>query len=125
MESITFKMLKLGMTTEIMQEVLRMLDKKMIAEGRKVLLFLDNAPFHTNVLQEGLKNMKLEFLPKNITSRLQPCDTGIINKFKHKYRKLLICYILARVDTCMVCIGNYQRCHSRKSSNEYRYHGLR
>ena len=43
------------MTTEIMQEVLRMLDKKMITEGRNVLLFLDNAPSHPKILEEGLK----------------------------------------------------------------------
>ena len=66
------------MTTEIMQEVLQMLDKKVIAEGRNVLLFLDNAPSQADILQEGLKNIKLEFLPINTTSRLQPCDTGII-----------------------------------------------
>ena len=66
------------MTTEIMQEVLQMLDKKVIAEGRNVLLFLDNAPSQADILQEGLKNIKLEFLPINKTSRLQPCDTGII-----------------------------------------------
>ena len=43
------------MTTEIMQEVLRMLDKKMITEGRNVLLFLHNAPSHPKILEEGLK----------------------------------------------------------------------
>ena len=41
----------------------------------------------------------MEFLPKNTTSRLLPCDTGIIKNFKHKYRKLLIRYILARIDS--------------------------
>ena len=53
----------------------------MIAEGRIVLLFLDNAPSHPKILQEGLKNIKLEFLPNNTTSRLQPCDAGIIKNF--------------------------------------------
>ena len=47
------------------QSVLRMLDKKMIAEGRKILLLLDNTPFHSDILQEGLKNIKKEFLPTN------------------------------------------------------------
>ena len=72
---------KAWITCEIMQKVLKMLDKKMIAEGRNVLLFLDNAPSHPDILQEGLKNIKLEFLPKNTTSRLQPCDAGIIKYF--------------------------------------------
>ena len=87
------------MTTEIVKEVLSMLDEKMIAEGRKILLFLDNAPSHLNILQESLKNIKLEFLPKNTTSRLHPSDANIIENFKHKYRNLLIRYILGRIDT--------------------------
>ena len=87
------------MTTEIMQEVLKMLHKKMTAEGKNVLLFLDNAPSHSDILQEGLKYLKLEFLPKNTTSRLQPYEGGIIKNFKHKYRKLLIRYIFSRVDS--------------------------
>ena len=70
------------MTTEIMQEVLNMLDKKMIAKGRNVFLFLYNAPSHPDILQEGLKNIKLEFLLKNTKSRLQPCDAGIIKILK-------------------------------------------
>ena len=60
------------MTTEIMEEVLQMLDKKMIADGRNVLLFLDNAPSQADILQEGLKDIKLEFLPINTTSRCSP-----------------------------------------------------
>ena len=43
--------------------------------------------------------MKLEFLPKNTTPRLQPCDAGIIKNFKDKYRKLLIRYILTFIDS--------------------------
>ena len=42
----------------------------MIAEGRNDLLFLDNAPSHLDILQEGLKNIQLKFLPKNTTSKL-------------------------------------------------------
>ena len=62
----------------------------MIVEGRNVLLFLDKAPSHHDIFQEGLKNIKLEFHPKNTMSRLQSCNAGIIRNFKHKYRKLLI-----------------------------------
>ena len=76
-----------------------MLDKKMIAEGRKVLLFLDNAPSHPDILQEDLKHIKLEFPSKNTTSRLEPCNAGIIQNFKHIHRKLLIRYILTRINT--------------------------
>ena len=71
----------------------------MIAEGINVLLFLDDAPSHPDILQEGLKNIKLEFLPKNTSSRLQPCDAGIMKNYKHKYRKFLIRYILACINS--------------------------
>ena len=71
----------------------------MIAEGRNVLLSLDHAHSHPDILQKGLKNIKMEFYLKNTKSRLQPYDPGIIKNFKNKYRKLLIRYILARTDS--------------------------
>ena len=43
-------------------------------------------------------NIKIVFLPKNITSRLQPLDAGIIKSFKTKYRKKLMGYVIARIN---------------------------
>ena len=48
--------------TEIMIQVLTAFDRK--------LLFLDNTLSHPKTLQGNLKNIKLLFLPKNITSQL-------------------------------------------------------
>ena len=72
---------------------------QMACQNRKVLLFLDNAPCHPEMLQQNLTNIELKFLPKNTTSRLQPCDAGIIRSFKLKYRKLLVRYIVSRIDS--------------------------
>ena len=38
------------------------------------------------------------FLPKNTTSRSQPLNAGIIRAFKSKYRKLLVNYVISRID---------------------------
>ena len=54
----------------------------MISENRKVLLFVDNVPCHPDILQEDLKNIKIDFFPKNTTSQLQPCAASIIRSFK-------------------------------------------
>ncbi|XP_022852907.1 CENP-B homolog protein 2-like [Olea europaea var. sylvestris] len=66
-------------------------DKRM--NGRKVLLIVDNCPAHPKVV-EGLINVELFFLPPNTTSKIQPCDTGIIRAFKAHYRRRFYSNIL-------------------------------
>ena len=84
---------KAWMNSDIMESILRRLDRRMNQEKRKVILFWDNATCHPEIGQAGLKNINLVFLLKNTTPRLQPLDAGIIRNFKHKYRKLLVCYV--------------------------------
>ena len=55
---------KAWMRTEIMENVLRLLNREVQLERRKIILFLDNAPCHPETLQNNLKNIKLIFLPK-------------------------------------------------------------
>ena len=81
---------KAWITTEIMQEILKMLDEKMIAEGRNIFAFLRQRTHASRHSSGRFKNIKMEFLPKNTTSRMQSCNAGIIKTFKHKYRRLLI-----------------------------------
>ncbi|GBC29359.2 tigger transposable element-derived protein 6-like [Rhizophagus irregularis DAOM 181602=DAOM 197198] len=69
---------------------LKKLDTKMRLQNRKILLLVDNAPVHITNENTQLTNVTLHFLPPNTTSHLQPCDAGIINSFKAKYRKLLV-----------------------------------
>ena len=47
---------------------------------RNILLFMNNAPFHPENIVVLYSNMKVVFLPKNTTSRLQALDAGIISK---------------------------------------------
>ena len=48
----------------------------------KILMVLDNAPAHPQMLQDLHSNIKLVFLPPNTTSLLQPMDQGVIRMFK-------------------------------------------
>jgi hypothetical protein len=78
---------KAWMTAILFQEWLRYFDQQM--QGWKVLLLLDNAPSH-KVTGVQLNNTTIKFLPPNTTSRLQPCDAGIIASFKTHYRRKFV-----------------------------------
>ena len=80
-----------------MEAVLARFNRKLIFEDRKVILFLDNATCHPESMIGKFSQIKIVFLPKNTTSRLQPLDAGIIRNFKVKYRKRLVKYELSRI----------------------------
>lgn len=71
------------MTSHIMEEQLKSVNRKMVHQKRKILLFLDNAPSHLKI---NLSNIKLQFFPANTTSKLQPMDQGIIQTLELKLR---------------------------------------
>nr|CAG8464280.1 2914_t:CDS:2 [Entrophospora candida] len=52
------------------------------------------------LFQEGreLQNTQVKFLPPNCTSRLQPCDAGIIASFKKHYLHKFVHYLLKKVE---------------------------
>ncbi|XP_062606703.1 tigger transposable element-derived protein 4-like [Saccostrea cucullata] len=51
-------------------------------------MIVDNCPAHPKV--DGLKAIRLFFLPPNTTSKTQPMDQGIIQNLKVHYRKQVI-----------------------------------
>lgn len=71
------------MTSHIMEKWLKLVNRKMVRQKRKILLFLDNAQSHLKI---NLSNIKLRFFPANTTSKLQPMDQGIIQTLKPKFR---------------------------------------
>ncbi|GBM46238.1 Tigger transposable element-derived protein 4 [Araneus ventricosus] len=76
------------MAGHIYEKWLRDLDRRFLSEKRKVLLTVDNCAAHVEV--SDLKAIRMEFLPPNITSILQPMDQGVINSFKRTYRRVLL-----------------------------------
>jgi DDE superfamily endonuclease len=75
---------KAWMTGTMFIEYIKWFNQQM--HGRKVLLLIDNCPAH---IKEGynLYNTRIQFLPPNTTSKIQPCDAGIIRNLKVYYRK--------------------------------------
>ena len=89
---------KVWMITEIMTSVLGKINRQMEVAKRKIILFMDNAPYYPESLSGRYSNIKVEFLPKNTTSRLQPLDAGIIRNFKLEYRKKLLKFVISRIN---------------------------
>ena len=52
---------------------------------------------HPENLVGKYSNIKIVFLRKNTTSRLQPLYAGIFRNFKVKYRKTLLRHVIARI----------------------------
>jgi hypothetical protein len=80
------------------------------------MLITDNAPTHviTGVESEvehglrvfNLSHIKVEFLPPNITSHVQPLDQGIIASTKAHYRRQMVEWILDQANKA----GNEDKC---------------
>ncbi|XP_049271802.1 uncharacterized protein LOC119393115 [Rhipicephalus sanguineus] len=72
------------------------LQDEMAKDGRKVLFVVDNCPGHGKI--DNLAAVRLEFLPANMTSVLQPMDQGVIEIARKYYRKSLLHRILLSYD---------------------------
>ena len=55
-------------------------------QKRKILLLIDNA--HSHITRDlELRFVRVEFLPPNTTSEIQPMDAGVIRNFKVHYKR--------------------------------------
>ena len=86
---------KAWMTGVLFKEWLQNLNNSMKVQGRNILLFIDNCAAHPGLT---MLNIKMVFLPPNMTSRLQLCDAGIIAALKAHYRKRLMRHVLSEMD---------------------------
>src|SRR5215470_2623208 len=85
------------MTSAIMEEWILSSNGRMKSQGRKVILFLDNATCHPRI---DSSNVKLAYFPPNTTSVTQPIDQGIIYTLKSFYRKFVLQSLVAKMNTC-------------------------
>ena len=90
---------KAWMISQLFTDVVKTLDRKMIAQNRKIILFLDNATCHNLLPGTNLSNIKLSFMPPNTTSLIQPLDQGIIRSFKAYYRRELVRMQIVVIDS--------------------------
>ena len=87
------------MTGQIFDKVLTTLNHRLSTRLQSILLLMDNAGCHPPEYKEKYSNIQV-ILPPNTTSKVQPLDLGIIQNFKVYYRQLLLCYVLAKIDSC-------------------------
>ena len=85
------------MTGDIFKDYLKKWNSKLSKAHRTVLLIIDNCPAHPPRL--SLSNIVMKFLPPNTTSKLQPCDQGIIQSLKVHYRFQLLQKLLIAMDS--------------------------
>ena len=61
-----------------------------------MLLIIDNCAAYPR--PHSLKNIRVEFLPPNTTSLIQPLDMGVITNLKSLYRSKLVNQILQDIE---------------------------
>ena len=83
------------MTSPTFEDWLTRFNNHMKRQKRRILLFLDNATCHPALT---LSNIKLQFLPPNSTSKVQPLNQGIIKALKARYRKKLLQHLIGQMD---------------------------
>ena len=83
------------MTSALFQEWVTAWDAALAKDHRKILLLVDNCTAHHI---DTLKNIRLEFLPANTTSLIQPMDQGVIKNLKTFYRKELVQMTIAAIE---------------------------
>ncbi|KAL4103217.1 hypothetical protein QTP88_010050 [Uroleucon formosanum] len=83
---------KAWMTSALFEKWLSNFDKKMSLKGKKVLLLIDNCTAHNT--KKKFNSIKIEFLPPNTTSQLQPMDQENVEK-----NTIVNCFIKSGIST--------------------------
>lgn len=100
------------MISQLFQSWIRQLNELMRAEGRNVLLLVDNVSSHR--LDTKLSNVELRMLPPNTTSFLQPQDAGIISSFKSKISRIQHRHVVDMFDEVLSRISEVEKVNIEK-----------
>lgn len=67
---------------------------------KKHVLIVDNCSAHNavGIPASDREFLEIVYLPKNSTAIIQPCDAGIINSFKKKYKTKVMELIVTELD---------------------------
>lgn len=87
---------KAWVTSVLYTELLLNINADMKKSNRQMLMPVDNCTAHNNI--PHLKNIKINFLPPNTTSTLQPLNHEIIKIFIKMYRKETVREVLVCMD---------------------------
>lgn len=85
------------MTAHIFKKWNLNLDNLMVKECHKIAMFIDNCPVHSKSIKNS-KNIRLVFLPPNVTYKLQPMKHGVIKNLKCHHRRRILKKILSAMD---------------------------
>lgn len=121
------------MTSAIFENYLKDWDEKLRRQNRKILLLVDNCAAHSKNI--SLTNIRLEFLPPNSTSVVQPMDQGIIKCLKTYYRRYFMYRLIQSLenkepfnvtilDAIQLIAQSWNEVTSTTISNCFRHAGL-
>jgi len=89
---------KAWMMNPIFNQYLKKLHEYFKRKGRKIVLFLDNAPMHIVDEAINLTNVELHYFLPNLTSVFKPLNVGIIRSLKALSRKFEVLSILDNIN---------------------------
>ena len=86
------------MTKDIWKTIMTWLNNYFRAQGRHVLMIVDNASVHFKKGQLSFSNIRLEYLPPHTTAKIQPCDQGVILSLKARFKQRLARHLNKALD---------------------------
>uniref|UniRef100_A0A8C4NGX2 HTH CENPB-type domain-containing protein n=1 Tax=Eptatretus burgeri TaxID=7764 RepID=A0A8C4NGX2_EPTBU len=87
------------MTSAIWSQILTKLNCQLRTSGRNTVLLADNAACHSLPPDVTLTNIKLQFMPPNTTSLIQPRDQGMIRTMKAYDQREIVWLQVAAIDS--------------------------